>query len=83
MITYGAMAGSKRTNLAISRANLSKIQRCACMTGTLTTCPTVAVEAVLNLNPSHILVEIIVKKDTRKKFGARLVRHTPHEGDKT
>lgn len=64
MITYEVVAWSERTNLTIGRANLSNVQRVVyiCMNNwAMWTCPTSAIEVIVNLTSLHILMESTVE----------------------
>lgn len=64
IITYGAIAWGKRANLITARKELEKIQRlaCVCITGSMRSCPTAAMEVLLELTPLHIVVENVAQK---------------------
>ena len=57
-LTYGAIAWAKRTNLTTTKETLNKVQRlaCLCITGAMRTCPTAAMEVLLELTPLHLVV---------------------------
>lgn len=59
IITYGAIAWADRTKLQATKKKLEKVQRlaCICITGAMRTCPTAALEVILDLTPLHIVVE--------------------------
>lgn len=59
IITYGCITWVSRTNTEVVRKSLSKIQRlaCVCITGGMKSCPTAAMEVILNLPPLHVAVE--------------------------
>lgn len=59
IVTYGAIAWGKRTQLETSRKELEKLQRkaCICITGAMRTCPTAAIEVLLELTPLHLEVK--------------------------
>ncbi|XP_050339722.1 uncharacterized protein LOC126766064 [Bactrocera neohumeralis] len=54
IVTYGAV---------VVALKLSKLQRlaCVCMTGAMRTCPTAALEALLELTPLHLLIGQVAK----------------------
>ena len=58
MITYGAVAWYTKLEQRTARQNLCKVQRlaCICITGAMRTCPTAAMEVILDLTPLHIVV---------------------------
>lgn len=73
------VAWSRRINLAITGGNLCKVQRLSCVsiTGAMRTCPTAAIEVVLNPTTIHILAESITKTITCRMIGEGLVHHVP------
>ena len=61
IITYGAVAWAGRTKLQGAKSSLAKIQRlaCLCITGAMKSCPTAAMEVILDLTPLHLVIEQI------------------------
>lgn len=64
VITYGSVAWASRTKFENTRKSLEKIQRMACVTitGAMRSCPTAALEVILNLTPLHLVVERLAKE---------------------
>ncbi|XP_055850655.1 uncharacterized protein LOC129915201 [Episyrphus balteatus] len=58
IITYGAVVWHKRTELVTTKKTLNKVQRlaCLCITGSMRTCPTAAMEVILHLTPLHEVI---------------------------
>jgi retron-type reverse transcriptase len=58
IITYAALIWWPKMNQKIASERLSKVQRLACLgiTGAMPTCPTAALEAMLDLPPLHLQV---------------------------
>ena len=56
IITYVVRVWSKRVRQKTTQSSLSKVQRLACLItkGAMCTCPTVAMEAVLDFAPLHL-----------------------------
>lgn len=59
IITYGAVAWARRSQLTTERKALGKVQRlaCICMTGAMRTCPTAAMEVIMGLTPLHLVIQ--------------------------
>jgi hypothetical protein len=59
ILTYGAMAWWIRVNYNVSRMELNKLQRLACLAimGVMKTTPTAAMEVLLGLLPLHVVIE--------------------------
>ncbi|XP_050311838.1 uncharacterized protein LOC126747328 [Anthonomus grandis grandis] len=64
IITYGAVVWHDTTKLSTVRRKLDKVQRlaCVCITGAMKTCPTAALEVIVNLAPLHLAVEGAAKR---------------------
>jgi len=60
MLTYGAIAWGGRVQLITVQKQLQKLQRmaCVCITGAMRTCPTVAIEVLMELTPLHKFIEL-------------------------
>ncbi|XP_052842614.1 uncharacterized protein LOC128256356 [Drosophila gunungcola] len=60
ILTYGALAWGKRAKLISMQNQLGKLQRlaCVCMTGAMRTCPTAALEVLMELTPLHYVIDI-------------------------
>ncbi|XP_036319943.1 uncharacterized protein LOC118734325 [Rhagoletis pomonella] len=75
IVTYGAVAWYSRATIGTVRQTLSKIQRlaCVCITGAMRTCPTAALEVILELEPLHLSIEQAAKRTllnfAREGFG--------------
>jgi hypothetical protein len=59
VLTYGSTVWWLRVRYNVSRTELSKIQRLACLaiTGVMKTTPTAAMEVLLGLPPLHVMIE--------------------------
>ncbi len=59
MVTYGAVVWWPRTKLSTAQGKLQSFQRLACMaiTGSMTTTPTAAIEAMLDIPPLHLYIK--------------------------
>jgi hypothetical protein len=60
IVTYAATVWWPRIKYGTSRAELSKLQRMACLgiTGAIRTAPTAAIEVLLGLSPLHLQLEV-------------------------
>jgi hypothetical protein len=60
VLTYGFMVWWPTVRYNVSRTELSKIQRLACLviTGAMKTTPTAAMEVLLDLPPLHVMIEV-------------------------
>jgi hypothetical protein len=58
ILTYGATVWWMRVNYNLSRRELNKLQRLACLaiTGVMKTTPTAAMEVLLGLPPLHVII---------------------------
>ena len=58
IITYGCVVWADRASLETVRRKLSKVQRlaCVCITGAMKTCPTAAMEIIVDFPPLHVAV---------------------------
>ncbi|XP_039958501.1 uncharacterized protein LOC120773580 [Bactrocera tryoni] len=63
IVTYGAVVWAPKAEQTTVALKLSKLQRlaCVCMTGAMRTCPTAALEALLELTPLHLLIGQVAK----------------------
>nr|AMS38365.1 hypothetical protein [Bactrocera tryoni] len=63
IITYGAVAWASIASQTSVGIKLSKLQRlaCVCMTGAMRTCPTAALEVLLELTPLHLVIGQVAK----------------------
>ncbi|XP_069966728.1 uncharacterized protein [Bactrocera oleae] len=64
IITYGAVSwGSKASQTSVG-LKLSKLQRlaCICASGAMRTCPTAALEVMLELSPLHLVIKQTAKR---------------------
>jgi hypothetical protein len=59
VLTYGSTVWWLRVRYNVSRTELSKIQRLACLvfTGAMKTTPIAAMEVLLGLHPLHVMIE--------------------------
>ncbi|XP_069962571.1 uncharacterized protein [Bactrocera oleae] len=64
IITYGAVAWVSKASQTSMGLQLSKLQRlaCICASGAMRTCPTAALEVMLELTPLHIVIEQTAKQ---------------------
>jgi ribonuclease HI len=64
MITYAAVVWGGRTEVGTARKALERVQRlaCICISGAMRTCPTGALEVLLELTPLHFIVERVAKE---------------------
>jgi hypothetical protein len=60
ILTYGATVWWMRVNYNVSRRELNKLQRLACLdiTGAMKTTPRAAMEVLLGLPPLHVVIEV-------------------------
>jgi hypothetical protein len=60
ILTYGSRVWWPRVRYNVSRPQLSKIQRLACLaiTGVMKTTPTAAMGVLLGLPPLHVMIEV-------------------------
>lgn len=58
MVTYASLVWWPKTQQTTANAKLQKVQRLACLgiTGAMSTCPTAALEAMLNLPPLQFCI---------------------------
>ncbi|GJQ80034.1 hypothetical protein Trydic_g5013 [Trypoxylus dichotomus] len=65
-ITDGAITWFQKVTQAMTRNTIDKLQRiaCVCITGAMRTCPTAAMEVILDLTPQHIVVEGVANSIT-------------------
>ncbi|GJQ81929.1 hypothetical protein Trydic_g20396 [Trypoxylus dichotomus] len=58
-VTYGAITWLQKITQVTTRNTLDKLQglACVCITEAMRTCPTAALEVILDLTPLHIVVE--------------------------
>jgi len=58
MLTYGTIAWGDRVQLTTVQKQLHKLQRmaCVCITGAMRTCPTAAIEVLLEFTPLHTFI---------------------------
>ncbi|XP_049315637.1 uncharacterized protein LOC125779115 [Bactrocera dorsalis] len=63
IVTYGAVAWATKAAQSSVIGRLSKLQRlaCVCASGAMRTCPTVALEVLLQLTPLHQVIKIAAK----------------------
>jgi ribonuclease HI len=63
-LTYGCVVWWHRTELAVARNQLTKLQRLALVstTGAMRSTPTAALETLLNIAPLHLQIEMEVKR---------------------
>lgn len=74
---HTSVAWSKRSNLATTINNLSKVQRfaCICITGAMKTYPTAAIAVIFDVVLLHIVVEALAKRNTLGMMNERMTRH--------
>ena len=67
-LMYGCAVWWQRGEVGVFRSQLNHLQRMCCLgvTGALTTTPTAALEAILNILPLHILAEKIARATSYK-----------------
>jgi len=72
ILTYGAIAWGDRARLSTTKVKLHKLQRiaCVCMTGAMRTCPTVALEVLMEVTPLHIVIKMKRKATLIRIAGA-------------
>jgi len=60
ILTYGVIAWGDRARLSTTKVKLHKLQRMAsiCMKGAMRTCPTAALEVLMEVTPLHIVIEM-------------------------
>jgi hypothetical protein len=60
VLTYGSTVWWLRVRYNVSRTEISKIERLACLaiTGVMKTSPTAAMEVLLGLPPLHVTIEV-------------------------
>ncbi len=63
IVTYGAVAWASKATQTSIVLQLSKLQRlaCVCVTGAMRTCPTAALEVMLELPPLHLVINQTAK----------------------
>ncbi len=64
IITYGAVSWVSKASHTSVRLKLSKLQRlaCICASGAMRTCPTAALEVMLELTPLHMVIKQTAKQ---------------------
>jgi hypothetical protein len=60
MLTYGSTLWWPKVTYKVSRTELNKLQRLACLaiTETIMTAPTAAIEVLMGLPPLHVMIEV-------------------------
>jgi len=72
ILTYGSIAWDDTARLSTTKVKLHKLQRmaCVCKTGAMRTCPTAALEVLIEVTPLHIVIKMKRKATLIRSEGA-------------
>lgn len=73
-IKYASVVWSKRSNLATTRNNLSKVRRlgCICITSDMRICLIATIEAILDHAPLHL--QLVIIESIARKYTFRMIK---------